>query len=132
MPGDAKMREALKKRFEQWAKSKGWPNSTLEPAGFIAGTLGVTYKSDTTEWAFQAFEHASLSQQPAADVGRLLAAVEALGKRSGFNGMTYFETPILNPTPENIGAECMARWRELNDAVAATRNALAQPHGDGE
>lgn len=63
---------------------------------------------------------------------RYLASVAALGEQSGYNHLTYFETPILKAPTDEIGDECHRRWVELNEAGKALRAALTtQGGGDG-
>lgn len=57
---------------------------------------------------------------------RYLRAVASLGEASGYNRLTYFETPILKAPTEEIGEECARRWLELNDAGKALRSALGK------
>lgn len=54
---------------------------------------------------------------------RYLDAVGALGKPSGYNHLTFFETPVLK-APDHIGEEVCKRWVELNNAGASLRAAL--------
>ena len=67
---------------------------------------------------------------------RYMASIAALSKPSGYNGMTYFECPLLS-APENIGSRAIKLWRELNDAgqgltaVLALFSAPAPEDGDG-
>lgn len=50
---------------------------------------------------------------------RYMLAVERLGERSGYDGMTFFECPILSMPDADLGMEAVRRWRELNDAGIA-------------
>ena len=62
---------------------------------------------------------------------RYLSSVAALGEQSGYNCLTYFETPILKAPTDAIGDECHRRWVELNDAGKALRAALAPAKAGG-
>jgi len=64
-------------------------------------------------------ERALAQQQPVNEellgaAKEYMAAVKALGEKSGYNHQTYFEAPILKAPPE-IGKEAMERWQDLND-----------------
>lgn len=62
---------------------------------------------------------------------RYLRAVASLGEGSGYNYLTYFETPILKAPTDEIGEECSRRWLELNDAGKALRAALFTTNAGG-
>lgn len=65
--------------------------------------------------------------EPAAK--RLLKAVANLGECSNYNGMTFFEVPLLS-SPEQIGTEAIARWQELDAAGKALKASIALTRKD--
>lgn len=61
---------------------------------------------------------------------RYMASVKALGQQSGFNGLTFFQAPIMDPMPKDLGLEAIKRWQELDSAGKALNAALSLPAPD--
>lgn len=52
---------------------------------------------------------------------RFLKAVGALGEKSPYNNLTWFEAPVAKMPNAELGEQALKLWEELNDAGKALR-----------